>query len=140
VTKKFHLFSKEIYLNFPNESASPCAANVDSGQFAFVEIIKNIDDEQHEKLRIVSEALSDIEYPSDKRILWRTAEKIVVLEPSRCFGQPIIDRTSTPTRTIRRAFGTYKSYEPLKIGYGVSDVEIEAALAFEQRFARPEAA
>ncbi len=58
-------------------------------------------------------------------------DRRVVVDPQRCFGQPICDPESVPTSVLERAFQAEGSVEEVASWHEVSRASVEDALEFE---------
>lgn len=67
--------------------------------------------------------------------LWRPDPSLpdIVLDPTRSFGQPIVDRTRTPTGAIYRVFRGTGSLGEAAATFDVRPQEARQAVEFEQR-------
>jgi uncharacterized protein (DUF433 family)/DNA-binding transcriptional MerR regulator len=64
----------------------------------------------------------------------------IVIDPARSFGQPIVDRTRTPTSTLYRSYLGTGSLEEAAATYEVLLDEARQAVAFEQSIEEAQAA
>lgn len=60
---------------------------------------------------------------------------LVVLDPLRAWGHPILDRTGTPTAVVVQAFAAEGSASRAAAVYELTSEEVGQAIAFEQRLA-----
>jgi uncharacterized protein (DUF433 family) len=61
--------------------------------------------------------------------------KVVVIDPQRAFGRPIVAEGGVPTEVLASAVAAEKSVERVARWYAVSPREVKAAVEFEQRLA-----
>src|SRR5262249_22529914 len=57
----------------------------------------------------------------------------VVLDPQRCFGAPIIARSSVPTGVLKAAFDAEQSVEFVARWYDVNVEDVKNAIEFESK-------
>jgi uncharacterized protein (DUF433 family) len=120
---------------------------VTDGRVIFVEIHKEtgerslmeIVNDQHVFAEIVTPFLKELEFDSNHTTLlrWRpaTSRGLVVLDPTRNFGRPIVTRHGIPTEILARAAGVSASVEEVSRWYEVAKAEIDDAVEFEQQLA-----
>jgi uncharacterized protein (DUF433 family) len=67
---------------------------------------------------------------------WPLANRKVVIDPQRSFGQPIVARDGIPTRTLYRAYlAEHEAISEVASWYGISRHSVKAAIEFEERLA-----
>jgi uncharacterized protein (DUF433 family) len=64
----------------------------------------------------------------------------VVIDPTRSFGQPIVSDGGIPTRTLADAVAAEGSVAKVALLFKLESQSVRAALRFEQRFAKRQAA
>jgi uncharacterized protein (DUF433 family) len=79
---------------------------------------------------------------SDIAMRWRPNPRLpnIVVDPARSFGQPIIDRTRTPTSTIYRTYKGTGSLSEAAATYEVTVDEARQAVDFERELEGAQAA
>ena len=82
-------------------------------------------------MHVICQSLQDVEYKDDDSIVWKIFTPHIVVDPSREFGQPIIDRVSIPTDSIFQTFNSYKSRDAVIDGFKLSEDEFDRAIEFE---------
>jgi len=106
----------------------------ETGARSLLEIVNN----QHVFLEIITPFLKELEFDtSQKLLLWRpsTTRRLVVLDPTRNFGRPIVVKHGVPTEVLACAAKICDSLEEVSRWYEVTKAEIEDAVEFEQRLA-----
>ena len=80
---------------------------------------------------------AEIEFEQDDAVRWRPASgrSMVVIDPGRSFGKPILDRFSIPTSLIKNAFDTEEVVSRVADWFEIPDAEVEAAIDFENKLA-----
>ena len=105
-----------------------------TGERSLMEIVSN----QHVFVQIITPFLKELEFDTNHSLLrWRpaTSRRLVVLDPTRNFGRPIIFQHGVPTEVLARATRACKSIEEVSRWYEVPSAEIEDAVEFEQSLA-----
>lgn len=122
-TTKFKTDGRRLFFEIVESTREPQLIEVLSGQHAF-----------H---AIVSKGLQDVEFDGGSASLWRPNDGNgeVVIDPSRSFGQPILDRYGTPTSAIRLAYASGRAVREIENDYEIDEKAIRAALRFEDRLA-----
>jgi uncharacterized protein (DUF433 family) len=123
-TQGFVTDGLEIFVELQKETGEGSLLGVVSSQHSFVQVIKPF--------------LKELEFSQDKTLLfWRptTTKKLIVLDPKRNFGRPIVFRRGVPTEILERAVKACGSVKEVSRWYEVSEAEIEDAVEFEQRLA-----
>jgi uncharacterized protein (DUF433 family) len=114
---------KTIFMRNTEEVAAPCLAEVLTGQGVFPEIIlpflKRID---YDKVRLLA-------------LRWHIADAIVI-DPTICFGKPIVAAVGIPTAILAAAYHANNADAEL-VGewYNVHPDHVRAAVAFEDGMA-----
>lgn len=94
--------------------------------------------DQFEFERVVSPFLrSGLEYsPSGLPQVWRPISgRVVVLDPRRAFGAPIVEREGVPTAVLAKAVAVNDSVDEVAWWFDVASAAIRDAVAFEQSIA-----
>ncbi len=106
----------------------------ETGEQSLLEIVKN----QHVFVQIITPFLKELEFDTSQSLLrWRpaTTRRLVVLDPTRNFGRPIVFRQGVPTEVLACAAKVCDSMEEVSRWYEVPKAEIEDAIEFEQHLA-----
>jgi uncharacterized protein (DUF433 family) len=106
----------------------------ETGERTLMEIISS----QHVFVQIVGPFLKELEFDSAQTLVrWKpaTTRHLVVLDPTRNFGRPIVARNGVPTEVLAQAAKVSGSLEEVSRWYEVPRSEIEDALEFEQQLA-----
>ena len=62
-------------------------------------------------------------------------EYLVVLDPARSFGQPILAKEGIPTAILASAYKTEKSIKTIALWYEIEEKAVKNALEFERKIA-----
>ncbi len=122
-TRKFRTLAGKILLDLEDADGIPHV----------LELARN----QHVMAEIVRPFAEDVSFEENDPVLWRPSEGggHVVLDPTRSFGRPLIDRGSVPTATLHKAWRAEgKDAAVAARWYGVAPEDVEAAVAFEEHF------
>jgi uncharacterized protein (DUF433 family) len=93
---------------------------------------------QHVFVQIISPFLKELEFDASHNLIsWKpaTTRRLVVLDPTRNFGRPIVSRHGVPTEILNRAAKACNSVEEVARWYELPNDEIEDAMEFEQQLA-----
>jgi uncharacterized protein (DUF433 family) len=123
-TQGFVTDGREIFWQLHRDTREP----------SLVEIVSN----QHVFAQIFAPFLKELEFGRDDMLIrWhpRTSRNLVVVDPSRSFGRPIVTRRGVPTEILASAVRACKSTAEVSRWYEVASEEIEDAVEFEQRMA-----
>lgn len=72
----------------------------------------------------------------DEPVRWfPTDTRLIVIDPARRFGKPIVTREGVPTRILAKAYNAEKSIEAVAKWYELSARSVRAAVAYENRLA-----
>jgi len=123
-TNRFVTDGREIFVELHRETGEPSLLDIVRRQQVFAQIIKAF--------------LKELEFAADSGLVrwWPLGEKrFVVLDPTRNFGRPIVDRHGVPTEVLANAVEAAGSVAEVAHWYEVPEQEIQDAVAFEQRLA-----
>lgn len=123
-TQRFETDGRGLFVELHNETGEP----------TLLEIVRD----QHVFAQITRPFLKDLEFGADNELLrWRpeTRRRLVVLDPTRSFGRPIVLRHGVPTEILAGATSACGSIEEVSRWYEVPTDEIEDAVEFEQQLA-----
>ena len=123
-TQRFETDGRGIFVELHKETHEPSLLEIVSNQHVFAQITRPF--------------LKDLEFGDDNVLLrWRpaTTRRLIVLDPSRNFGRPIISRCGVPTEILARANEVCDSVDEVSRWYEVPMAEIEDAVEFEQQIA-----
>jgi uncharacterized protein (DUF433 family) len=124
-TRKFMTDGRTILTDVAVESNDPELLDLVKEQYAVAEIFKPY---LHGEFEFEDDELINRWWPNGK-------DNLVLMDPKRCFGQPIIDSISVPTETLFAAFRAEDSIEAIIEWFGCRKEEVEAAIKFELKFA-----
>lgn len=105
-----------------------------TGEASLLEIVNR----QHVFAQIISPFLKELEFTDcDVLVRWRpaTTRRLVVLDPTRNFGRPIVNQHGVPTEILATATKACGSIQEVSRWYEVPEDEIEDAVEFEQKLA-----
>jgi uncharacterized protein (DUF433 family) len=105
-----------------------------SGELALLDLVKD----QYAFQRVVEPFLLGVEFGAgDHPRLWRPKEgkNLVVIDPARCFGQPIVAKENVPTVVLARAYHVEKDARRVAAWFEVSLRSVEIAVEFERNLA-----
>jgi uncharacterized protein (DUF433 family) len=123
-TQKFRTDGRAIFLEVQKATPEPELLNLVSGQYEF-----------H---RVVEPSFRDIEFDRNgapARWLPATGGGLIVLDPGRSFGQPILRKSGVPTAALAMAVLAEGGPRNAARLFEVSDKEIRAAVEFEKKLA-----
>jgi uncharacterized protein (DUF433 family) len=123
-TQGFVTDGREIFVELHKET----------GESSLVEIVQS----QHVFGQIIKPFLKELEFGEQNVLLrWRppTRNRLVVLDPKRNFGRPIVSNHGVPTEVLARAAAACGSMDEVSRWYEVPKAEIEDAVEFEQQLA-----
>lgn len=88
---------------------------------------------QRQMIEIIERTLHDIDFENDYPRRWWPMRRAggIVVDPSRCFGQPIDDETSIPTATLALAATTEGGVAAAARLYAVPENSVRRAIRFE---------
>ena len=82
---------------------------------------------------IVSQSLNDLEYDGDNVVRWRPQRfSAVVIDPTRHFGDPILDEFGVSTSVLAEEFEIFSDEKYLSKIYDIPIKKIRVALGFEK--------
>lgn len=123
-TNRFVTDGREIFVKLHRETGEPSLIEIVQRQTVFAQIIKPF--------------LKELEFAEGSGLVrwWPLGEKrLVVLDPTRNFGRPIVARHGVPTEVLANATKAAGSIAEVARWYEVPEREIHDALEFEQRLA-----
>ena len=123
-THGFVTDGRGIFVELHRETGEPSLLEIANRQHVFAQIAKPF--------------LKDLEFGDDDMLIrWRpaTSNRLVVIDPTRSFGRPIVFRHGVPTEVLARATAACGSIEEVSRWYEVPTLDIEDAVEFEQRLA-----
>jgi len=123
-TNRFVTDGREIFLELQRQT----------GEASMMEILTS----QHVFAGIIRPFLKELEFGEDDVLArWRpnTSRRLIVLDPTRNFGRPIVARHGVPTEVLASAARVSGSVREVSKWYEVPEEEIDDAVEFEQRLA-----
>ena len=80
---------------------------------------------------------AEIEFERDDAVRWRpeSGRRLVVIDPERSFGKPILDAHGIPTAVLAKAVQVEESITRVADWFEVPDEAVQAAVDFESKLA-----
>jgi uncharacterized protein (DUF433 family) len=123
-TNQFKVSGRKIILELPQTNADPQLWEIARNQRVFERITRPF----MKDLVFAKGALPSQWWPLG-------TDHLVVLDPRRSFGQPIVARSGVPTVILRRAVAAAGSEREVAAWYEVDRAEVRDAVAFEEKLA-----
>jgi uncharacterized protein (DUF433 family) len=123
-TNQFKVLGREIILELPQDDTEPQLWEIARNQRVFGNVTRPF----LENLAFAQGALPSQWWPLG-------TDHLVVLDPRRSFGQPIVSRGGVPTVILRRAVKAAGSVREVAVWYDVDRAEVKDAIAFEEKLA-----
>lgn len=123
-TQGFFTDGREIFVELHRETGERSLMEIVSSQHVFAQIIRPF--------------FKELEFDASHNLIsWKptTSRGLVVLDPTRNFGRPIVTKHGVPTEVLDRAAKACHSVEEVARWYEVPKAEIEDAIEFEQQLA-----
>lgn len=123
-TRGFVTDGREIFVELHRETGEPSLLEIVRRQQVFAQIIKPF--------------LKELEFDGEHGLVrwWPMKQKrLVVLDPARNFGRPIVARHGVPTEVLAKAAQSCGSVTEVGRWFEVPEADIRDAIEFEQRFA-----
>lgn len=123
-TNRFVTDGREIFVELHRETGEPSLVEIVERQAVFAQIIRPF--------------LKELEFANGTGLVrwWPLGDqRQVVLDPTRNFGRPIVDRHGVPTEVLANAARVTGSVAEVSRWYEVPEEEINDAVEFEQRLA-----
>ena len=104
---------------------------LESGESSLLDVISR----QQVFVQTVRPCFKDLEFQDGRVVRWWPLGEggTIVVDPRRCFGQPILARSGVPTEALARAAAATNLLAELARWYQVNEVEVRDAVEFEQR-------
>lgn len=123
-TSKFKVSGREIILELPQDDAEPQLWEIARNQRVFGRITRPF----MKNLVFAQGAMPSQWWPMG-------TNRLVVLDPKRSFGQPIVAHNGVPTIILDRAVKAAGSAREVAAWYEVDREEVRDAIAFEEKLA-----
>jgi uncharacterized protein (DUF433 family) len=123
-TNRFVTDGRDIFVKLHHETDERSLLEIVHDQHVFSEIIKPF--------------ILELEFDeADTLLRWRpaTSRRLVVLDPTRNFGRPIVSEHGVPTEILARAAAACHSIQEVSRWYEVPEPSIEDAVEFERSLA-----
>jgi uncharacterized protein (DUF433 family) len=89
---------------------------------------------QHVFKKFIEPTFLDIQYREGQPIKWHPDKKRnIIIDPTRSFGQPILEKYYIPTATLMAVFSGNRSYVGTAKMYGIPTESVKDAIEFENR-------
>ena len=124
-TKAFRTDGKKIFAELANGSGDPKLLDLLADQYVFRKIL-------------APHLYRDLERSADDEVLrWWPMNRtgLVVLDPGRSFGQPIINEEGVSTWVLAKAFEAEESINRVAEWFDVKPASVRAAVTFENQLA-----
>lgn len=90
---------------------------------------------------LIAQSLRGLEYEDGEVVRWRPShEKMIVIDPRRLFGSPVVDDFGVSTHTIFNDYKTFGDIEYLSVIYEIPRRAISAAVRYESGLDQMQAA
>jgi len=123
-TNHFVTDGREIFVELHRETGEPSLLEIVKKQQVFAQIIKPF--------------LKELEFEEESGVIrwWPLGDKrLVVLDPTRNFGRPIVAPHGVPTETLSNAVKASGSVAEVTRWFEVAEREVRDAVEYEQRLA-----
>ena len=123
-TNRFVTDGREVFVELHEET----------GETSLLEIVRS----QHVFAEIVKPFLRDLEFDENEGFVrwWPLGkDRLVVLDPKRSFGSPIVARHGVPTEVLAKAAKASRSIAEVMHWFAVPQEEIHDAVEYEQQLA-----
>lgn len=122
--ERFRTDGRTIFRDIAGSRDNKTIQDLVSGQYSFEKILAPYLDQV------------DFDREHNPLMWWPPAgNRLIVVDPARSFGQPIVDKESVPTVVLASAFKAEKSIVDVAEWYEVSTDSVEAAVNFETSLA-----
>ena len=124
-TKAFRTDGKKIFAEIAKDSGDPKLLDILAGQYAFRKILAP---HLYHGLELS---------PDDEVVRWWPMNRtgLVVLDPGRSFGRPIVNEEGVSTWILAKAFEAEESIERVAEWFDVKPPSVRAAVKFEKQLA-----
>jgi uncharacterized protein (DUF433 family) len=114
---------RQIFVELVRQSGEPALLEIVNSQQVFAQLTRPF--------------LKELEFAQDTVLRWRpaTTNGLVVLDPTRNFGRPIVTDHGVPTEILAASVRACGSVEEVSRWYEVPKAEIEDAVEFEMKLA-----
>jgi uncharacterized protein (DUF433 family) len=129
-----HPFSRGNFVTDGTRIFQDLVRSVRRSDGAFVDIVSS----QASFRSVVGPYIVDLEFAQDGQATewWPLGkDRLVVLNPQRSFGQPIVAPEGVPTNILARAYRAEQSYARVSRWYDVSDRAVRDAVEYEKTLA-----
>jgi uncharacterized protein (DUF433 family) len=121
-TQRFRTDGRTIFLELASEMDEAALFDLKRDQYLF-----------H---RMVAPSFKDIEFEKGVPARWWPTEaKVIVLDPKRSFGKPIVAEYGVPVAALADAYKVRRSFKLVSIDYELPEKAVREAVAFQDRLA-----
>jgi uncharacterized protein (DUF433 family) len=125
-TNRFATDGRQIFVELQQRTGDPSLLDIINNQHVFAQITRPF--------------LKELEFSSgsaDIILRWRpsTTNRLVMLDPTRNFGRPIVAQHGVPTEILASAFDACHSSQEVIHWYEVTEAEVDDAVEFEKKLA-----
>lgn len=122
-TNRFKTDGRSIFVQIKDESGDKALVDIARNQYAFQEV--------------VAPCFIGLEFSDEQAIRWWPLglKRRIVLDPTRCFGQPIVSKEGVPTRILALAYEAEQSEVAVARWYRVDQRSVRDAVEFEKKLA-----
>ena len=125
-----HPFSTGRFRSFGNAILTDVA--LETGESALLDILKS----QLAFKRIIAPYLRGLEFEGDEPVRWfPTTTNLIVIDPHRSFGQPVLKKEGVPTLVLAKAYKVERSFKTIARWFELPTRSVKAAIEFERRHA-----
>jgi uncharacterized protein (DUF433 family) len=125
-----HPFSTGCFKSFRN------AILLDAAEATGDPVLLDVARNQLALRRVVAPYLKGLVFDKDEPVRWFPADgRLIVIDPMRRFGQPIVTREGVPTRVLAKAYRAEQSFKAVAKWYEVPIRSVRAAVGYENRLA-----
>ena len=120
-TRRFRTDGRRIFLDVQDQVQDARLIDLNRSQYAFRDL--------------VAPSFKGLEFDADRVVRWRpwVERSMIVVDPRRSFGAPIIDGSGVPTRALLDAYRVAKSFRVVAADFETTERAVRNAVAFEER-------
>lgn len=124
-----HPFSRGIFVTDGRRIFGDLARGVARSDAAFIDMVSN----QMSFRRMILPFIKTLRFSDDQAIEWWPLgkSKMIVIDPRRSFGQPIVAREGVPTNILSRAYGAEGDFARVARWFKVNERAVRFAVEYE---------
>jgi uncharacterized protein (DUF433 family) len=122
---KVKILNKKLYAEWEGQDGKPHVEEILTGQYGINDVLKPL--------------LESIDYSSDNRPerWWPMGKNhLIIIDPNRCFGQPITSNNGIPTIILAKTYMAEKDVQRVAWWYDAEAREVQDAVEFERDILR----